>query len=159
MKLSRDRFGELIDVLDGIRADNREGKYDDEIKLRPIEHDLLLYIERKGYCKYEINNLRFIRVLTEKGLDVLASQNYGKYKKRKRWERTKSNIPLITSLIALMFTGLSFWHNTKSRPSETQKRIDRLETIQDSMHIQMIKVLNKSLLNKSECFSIDSTTQ
>lgn len=68
MKLPKNRYGELIDALDGIRADNREGKYDTDMPLHTIEHDLLLYIERKGYCKYEINNLRFIRVLTEKGL-------------------------------------------------------------------------------------------
>ena len=134
MKLPKNRYGDLIDTLDGIRADNREWRYGEDC--RKIDDEMLLYIERKGYCKYEINTLRFIRVLTEEGMAVLGSQNYIKYRRNKKWAKWGKRAPLIVSIIAVIFTGLSYWTNTTSRKNDVEKRIERLEKLQDSLYLQ-----------------------
>lgn len=157
MKLPKNRYGDLIDTLDGIRADNREWRYGEDC--RKIDDEMLLYIERKGYCKYEINTLRFIRVLTDNGMQILGSQSYAKYRRNKIWAKWGKRAPLIVSTIAVLFTGLSYWQNTKNQKTDVEKRIERLEKVQDSMYLQNHLLIPKSIPNIDKCILQDSLTK
>lgn len=157
MKLPKNRYGDLMDTLDGVRADNREWRYGEDC--RKIDDEMLLYIERKGYVKYEINTLRFIRVLTEEGMAVLSSQNYQKYRSGKTWGKWGKRAPLIVSIVAVIFTGLSYWHNTQSPEIDVEKRLERLEKLQDSFYIQGQLINLKNNSNTDPCNLKDSVAK
>lgn len=139
MKVSKGNYFKIINALDAVRADNRESKYGGET--RQIDDDILLFIERKGYCKYIVgDDNKCVRVLTESGYEVLASQDYAKYLKRKALDKWTKRLPIIISIIALLFSGTTSLLNyltwrKGSQQTETQNRLKRLETLQEQYNL------------------------
>ena len=89
-------------------------------------------------------------------LSVLSSQDYSKYMRNKKWTKWGKRAPLIVSTIADLFTGLSYWQNTKSQKTDGEKRIERLEKVQDSMYIQDHLQTPKSSPNIDKCILKDT---
>lgn len=150
MKISKDKYDEIIIALDGIRCDNRENKQysENENDLRPITQDVMQYIERKGYCKYIYGaNCRFVRTLTEKGYSVLSAGNYGKY----LWKETLKSwaiwLPIIISALAL-YVAYKDKNKDAEKINELEQKIKQLETLskqQASAHFQLEQIEPKNL--------------
>lgn len=161
MKISKDKYDEIIIALDGIRCDNRENKQysENENDLRPITQDVMQYIERKGYCKYIYGaNCRFVRTLTEKGYSVLSAGNYGKY----LWKETLKSwaiwLPIFISILAV---GISLWDKNKDaeKINKLEQKIKQLETLSKQRSVvpfhlgqtepKNLKILIKDSLTKT----------
>ena len=129
MKISKDKYDKVIIALDSIRCDNREGKTTQN--LRQMDDDVMQHIERKGYCNYILGEGNiFVRTLTTKGYDVLASETYKKY----LWKQTKDNlknwIPIWVSILMIILTGFNIYitNNRAAKQSVIEGRLDRLGT-------------------------------
>lgn len=142
MKISKDRYHEIINALDGIRCDNRENRQytEDESQLRRMPDDIMQYVERKGYCKYIYGaNCRFVRTLTGKGYEVLKEMDYAKYKKNKAIENYKTWIPICASIVALLISGYIAWFkpNDIKYKSETEQKLSHLDSLSKSLEDSM----------------------
>jgi hypothetical protein len=153
MKFDKKDYWKIINALDGIRCDNRENRYSDQ--LRDIEEDVMQYIERKAYCKYIYGaNCKFVRTLTEKGYEVLQEMDYGKYRRKKAKENWRLWLPVGISLLSLAISTVFAVITIRkeiNKPEIEQKitQLDSLsKSVSDSFHlyqIQMTKLQNPTI--------------
>jgi len=151
MNISTDKYGKIVDALDGMRADCRENKLRVE-ELRRIDDDILLYLERNGYCTYKVAaGNYFVRILTEKGYEVLYYMDYAKYRRAKSWKNWKNRVPIFISIIALLISAIAVWQ--KSKEAKEKQQIEIRVTQLDST-VQVLKDSLASIRNRMTIIQI-----
>lgn len=122
LKIAKEKHGLIVDFLDGLRADHRDGRYG--VNERPITDEfVLLFCERYGYCKYEFQENMFIRVLTERGAEVLNYMDYDSYLVAKWWEKFYERIPIPISLIAIGISAYVGWFKPETNGFTTAEQL------------------------------------
>lgn len=136
-------FTEVVNALDGIRADNRENRQrnDTPQPIRRMDDDVMQFIERGGYCQYIMGpNFVFVRTLTEKGYDVLTFMDFQKYLTWKAKGNAKTWWPIRISAIALVISfitlGLKFneWREVGQTESKIELLDSSLKSLTDSLN-------------------------
>lgn len=158
LKIAKEKHGLIVNFLDGLRADHRDGKYG--VNERPISDEfVLLFCERYGYCKYEFVEGKFIRILTDKGAEVLNYMDYDSFLVANWWKKFWEIIPVPISIIAI---GVSIWAIIVSKDKkfkvDGEPRLNQLEIITKQIQSEMNSLKGQKKQNEpAVIFYVDTS--
>ena len=158
LKIAKEKHGLIVDFLDGLRADHRDGKYNEWG--RPVKDEfVLLFCERYGYCKYEYKENKFIRILTEKGAEVLIYMDYDSYLVAKWWKKFWERIPIPISILAIIVSLFAIYHEKdNSFKDEGESRVKQLEVKSEQLQSEINYLKEQAKQNKNATvFYIDTS--
>lgn len=139
--IDTNKYGAIVDFLDGLRDDQRKGAIHENARPIPDEF-VLLYCERKGYVKYLFTGGNFVRTLSKEGHKILSFMNYEDYRKWKSTENAKTWYPIRIAFVALLvaiFAATVNTCNAKREKGEEQiknqlKQLDSsIKSLKDSL--------------------------
>ncbi len=129
--ISTDKYGAIVDFLDGLRDDQRKGAIHENARSIPDEF-VLLYCERKGYCKYLFTGGNFVRTISKEGYKVLSFMNFEAYLEYKAKENAKTWYPIRIAFLALLIAFYAASFNTcnavQSDKEQTKNRLIQLDS-------------------------------
>jgi len=152
--ISTDKYGAIVDFLDGLRDDQRKGAIHENARKIPDEF-VLLYCERKGYVEYLFTGGNFVRTISKEGYKILSFMNFEDYLEYKAKENAKTWYPIRIAFFALLVALYAASFNTcnavQSDKEQTNNKLIQLDSsiksLKDSLNVyhQTSKVCNSNI--------------